>query len=82
MKQGQETYEPIGQLLISSSLNPPLYKSSYHKQGSLITTSKVSYFLFQIQTVKSHAIFTLYQPAITNSTSLHPPLYFNSLRKI
>ena len=36
------------------SLNPPQYESSHHKQDSLITTSKIFHFLFQLQIIKSY----------------------------
>ena len=35
-------------------LNPPQYESSHHKQDSLITTSKISHFLLQLQFMKSY----------------------------
>ena len=69
------------------SVNPCQYKSNHEKQDLLITISKISDCLLQIQIIKSQNFF-LNQPAITNSThslSKHTPtshLFFNSLRKI
>ena len=46
--------------------NLPQHESNHHKQDLLISTSKISHYLFQFQ------IFTL--DAIMNSTPLHTPL--------
>ena len=43
-------------LLVTSflSCNPSLYKSSHHKQDSMIATSKIFHFSLQMQIVKSY----------------------------
>ena len=58
-------------LLITNFLgfNPPQYESNHHKQDLLITTSKISHCLLQLQIIKS-LIFHLRSA----STSTEPPL--------
>ena len=57
------------------NFNPRQYESNHHKHNLLITKSKISQCLLQLQTIKSQN-FTLDQPVIiysTNSPCKHTP---------